>query len=75
MNPMNTPIEIEVCERAMDYWIDSNGQRQPKYHAQIKDEPGFWACGRSVDDAIGDLVRCHPERFGIKILFLRPLPR
>lgn len=68
-------IEIEVSERLMDYWTDHNGQRQPKYHAQVKDTPGYWACGRSPDEAIGDLMRSHPERFGVKITQLGKLPR
>lgn len=77
-------VEIEVCERLMDYrqvpvWNESIKQyvleRRPKYHAQIKDEPGYWGCGDSRDDAIGSLVRSHPERFGIKITHLGKLPR
>jgi hypothetical protein len=58
---------IEISERMMDYWIDASGVHRPKFHAQIKGEPGLWACGRTPDHAIGDLVRSHPEHFGIKI--------
>ena len=59
-------VEIEVCERLMDYWIDyTNGRRMPKYHAQIKGEPGVWACGRTRAEAVGDLIVHHLERFGI----------
>lgn len=35
-------VTIEVCERLMDYWIDFDGVKRPKYHAQIKDNPGLW---------------------------------
>lgn len=77
-------VEIEVCERLMDHHYvtvaDENGQakseERPKYHAQIQGEPGLWSCGVSPDDAIGNLVRTHPEKFGIKLTFLKgKLPR
>lgn len=75
---MADPVEIEVCERLMDYChvtvADERGravqERRPKYHAQIKDQPGYWACGQDRDEAIGNLVRCHPEKFGVKITYL-----
>jgi hypothetical protein len=60
-------MTIEVGERLMDHWRDCNGQERPKYHAQIQGEPGFWAAGRTANEAIGDLIRCHPERFGVTI--------
>ncbi len=48
----------------------------PRYHAQIAGRPGVWAAGNSIDDAIGNLIRCHPEQFGIEINFLNgKLPR
>lgn len=69
-------IEIEICERLMDYWIDDEGQRRPKYHAQVKNEPHIWACARNTVDAIGQLIRKHPDRFGIEITYLEgKLPR
>ena len=62
---------IEVSERLMDGWWDHNGIYHSKYHVQIKDHPGYWSCGRSISAAIGELVECHPEKFGIdKINFL-----
>jgi hypothetical protein len=68
-------IEIEVCERLMDHRIVpvivedrvTHLRSAPKYHAQIKGQPGVWACGISWDDAIGNLVRYHPEEFGVTI--------
>lgn len=27
------------------------------YHAQIKGQPGWWGCGRSIDEAVGSVVR------------------
>ena len=70
---MNT--EIEVCERLADYWIDESGEKMPKFHAQIKGEAGVWACGRSIDDAIGNLVRYAPERFSVDLSYLGKLHR
>lgn len=68
-------IEIEVCERLNDSWIDKDGNRQPKYHAQLKDHPGMWGCGRSPQSAIGSLIMNDPERFGLKLTELGKLPR
>ena len=62
------PVEIEVCERTGDWWFDyQNGDRQmmPEFHAQIKGQPDIWACGRNVNEAIGNLVRCHEEKFTV----------
>lgn len=72
-----TPVEIEVCERLMDAWYDydDGGKRRPKYHAQIKDQPGRWACGKTPDEAIGNLVTRHPELFGLTIATLGKLAR
>jgi hypothetical protein len=67
--------QIETCERLMDYWTDAKGQRQPKYHAQIKDQPGYWACGRSREDAVGELIRSHPKKFGINLVHIGKLAR
>jgi hypothetical protein len=69
------PIEIEICERLADYWIDESGNKNPKYHAQIKDQPGMWGCGRCPQDALGSLIRNHPALFGISIRQLGKLPR
>lgn len=68
-------INIETSERLMDYWTDDKGVRHPKFHAQIKGEPGYWACGRTQDEAVGDLIRSHPERFGLELQFLGKLAR
>jgi hypothetical protein len=81
-------MKIEVCERMADFRLvpqrDEQGRivvqrgivphvHGPKYHAQI--EPGLWACGDTADDAIGNLIRTHPEKFGVTIEFLGKLPR
>ena len=58
-----TPVEIEVFN---DYWVD-RGLSRPVFRAQIKNQPECQASCRSIDSAVGHLVRSHPERFGIKI--------
>jgi hypothetical protein len=76
---------LEVCERLMD-WVevpvyneqlrDYRLQRRPKYHAQLEGKPSRWGCGVSRDEAIGRLVRAHPEMFGLKVTYLEgKLPR
>jgi hypothetical protein len=68
-------IKIEICERAGDRWYDEKGKEHPKYHAQIKGKPGFWSAGNSIDDAIGNLIRCHSKEFNIEVKFLGKLHR
>lgn len=41
------------------------------YHAQIKDRPEIWAAGDDVDEAVGNLVRYHPEQFDIELEFIK----
>lgn len=43
-----------VRRRAHDDWM-----------AYITELPGAWGCGRSIDAAIGSVVRSFPERFSI----------
>lgn len=54
-NANSQPIVIEVMERLHDY------------HACIKGRPGVWAAGRNMDEAIGDLIRHHSEKFNIVV--------
>ena len=76
VNVIIPPIEIEVSERLGDYWIDyqNGGVQRPKYHVQPKGG-GPWACGRTRDEAIGQLVRYNPELFNVTISELGRLPR
>ena len=41
--------------------------RSDDFHASIKNNPEYWGSGGTVDAAIGDLIRCHPEQFAIKL--------
>lgn len=69
---MPEQIEIEVCERLMDHTHDG----KPKFHAQIKGQPGYWETGPSVSSAIGNLIRTHADQFEIKVTYLdKPLAR
>ncbi|MDE2107071.1 MAG: hypothetical protein KGL39_58230 [Patescibacteria group bacterium] len=58
-----TPIVIELCKRSMD----RNPDGSPKWHAQIAGRPGLWSAGRYPAEAIGELIRCHPEQFNIAL--------
>ena len=64
---------IEICERLMDRQSDGS----PKYHAQVGgNEPSPWGVGNSPAEAVGNLVFCHPEQFGIEIReFSKPQAR
>jgi hypothetical protein len=81
---MSEPLVIEVCEREMDYhWGYVTGDdgkakyvKLPKYHAQVKDHPEYgWSAGVTRDEAIGCLIRNHPEKWGINIDYLGKLFR
>ncbi len=45
-------IYIEICER---------GNPSPMYHACIKGNKGLWGQGHSIERAIDDLLKSHPE--------------
>lgn len=64
-------IEVEICQRLGDWGFDYTTQKTtPKYHAQIKSAGGFWGCGNSMDEAVGSLIRNHPEKFGLTFTWL-----
>lgn len=47
-------MKIYYYRRSADFW------------AGIHDDPsiaGPWSAGQTVEGAVADLVRCHPERF------------
>jgi hypothetical protein len=62
------PIVIVISNRPAELSIDhtDGGRVKPVYHAQIQDEPGYWASGYSLKDAVGNLVLSHKERFNIE---------
>lgn len=72
-------VRIEVCERLRDYIkrpvynekTERYELRQfPRYHAQVAGK-SVWSAGDTIDDAIGNLVRCHPKKFDIQIITLK----
>ena len=54
-------VQIEVCERLMDHQPDGS----PKFHACVKGNLSIWDCGNTRSEAIGNLVKSHPEYFQI----------
>jgi hypothetical protein len=54
-------IEIEITKRPDDY------------KANIKGHPEIWGCGRSIDEAIGDLIRSHTTGCGVKLHYMNDL--
>ena len=49
-------LKIEITERL------SGG-----YHAQFKGHPGQWSAGKSIDEAVGSLLRTHWQELNIGI--------
>ncbi|HEY4518316.1 MAG TPA: hypothetical protein VJG48_01690 [Candidatus Paceibacterota bacterium] len=41
-------------------------RRSDDYHACIEDDKGKWGCGRTPDEAVGNLVRVWPREFDIE---------
>ena len=41
-------------------------RRTADVHACIEGEPEIWDCGRTFSEALGELVRTHPQRFGVE---------
>jgi len=62
--------EIEVFEWSGHFWMDHEGNERPKFRAQIKDRPNCWSCGKCPEEAVGDLITHHPEKFGMKVIYL-----
>jgi len=42
-------------------------KRSSDWHACLEGQPAIWGCGKSVDEAVGALVRNHPEQFGVSL--------
>lgn len=42
-------------------------QRSSDFHAHVEGHPGIWAAGVSQRAALGDLILCHQEFFGVEI--------
>lgn len=42
-------------------------RRQDDYHACLKEDAAIWACGKTENEAIGNLIRFHPQKFDIII--------
>lgn len=41
--------------------------RSDDFHACLEDYTGVWGCGKTTDEAIGNLVRSLPDTFGIAL--------
>ena len=43
-------------------------KRSDDFHAALEGNPAIWSASRvSADEAIGNLMRTHPEHFGVHI--------
>lgn len=50
-------IEIEITDHLS------------RTRAHIRGQPGLWGDGRNKDEALGDLIRSHPEQFNITLIY------
>jgi hypothetical protein len=47
-------------------------RRLDDWHAQIYRYPELWGCGRSVDEAVGNLVTAHAPLFNVVVQAAAP---
>ncbi len=45
-------------------------QRADDWHACIEGDAARWGCGKSVNQAIGDLVNSHQTQFGVDVRWI-----
>jgi hypothetical protein len=46
-------------------------RRPDDYMAYLQGHKTIWGCGKSISEAIGDVIQSHPESFGVKTEFDR----
>ena len=44
-------------------------RRSDDYHASLEENPGIWGRGKSMKEAVGDVISAHPEKFNLIIEF------
>jgi len=42
-------------------------KRTADIHVCPEGKPGIWAAGKTVDEAVGNLIQCHQEHFGLEL--------
>jgi len=42
-------------------------KRTSDIHACPEGQPAIWACGKTQDEALGNLIRTHSEHFGLEL--------
>lgn len=42
-------------------------QRPTDFHASLKGNPKIWDRGTTASEAIGNLIRTHPKKFGLSV--------
>lgn len=68
-------IAIEVYPVRWITWTGQDGREHPSFGAQLKDHPEIWGHGKNPDEAVGSVIRSHPELFGLEVVFLDSKPR
>ncbi len=42
-------------------------KRGEDYHACLEGQPQIWGCGKTSDEAVGNLIRAHTDTFNITV--------
>jgi hypothetical protein len=48
-------------------------RRYKDFHACIEGQAGIWGCGSTESEAVGEMLRSHPEKFGVTVQYGRPV--
>jgi hypothetical protein len=44
-------------------------KRSEDYHVQLEGHPEVWACGKTIDEALGNWLRTHKDRLKVEVVY------
>jgi hypothetical protein len=44
-------------------------KRSDDYHVCLEGNTAIWACGKTIDDALGNWLRTHQDRLGVEVVY------
>lgn len=45
--------------------ISSSKNNKNLIFSKLEDEPQYWGCGKTINEAVGDMILHHAEKFNI----------
>jgi len=62
-------IKEETVNESSAKYIITVDKRTEDYMAYLNGDKGFWDCGKTKAEAIGNLIITHREKFNIEIIY------